>query len=81
MNEEAMVSEVVEAVKSGAATSRAEIAAGLGFSGPTASRLIGLAIRSKRLKLAGRDRFNSPTYEVVQGQPSAACHELAGACI
>ncbi|QDT56704.1 hypothetical protein Pan44_47610 [Caulifigura coniformis] len=72
-----MVAEIVEAVSSGAATSRAEIASGLGFSGPTAARLIGLAIRSKRLKLVSRDRFNSPTYAAVQGQPSAVVHEVA----
>ncbi|QDT55697.1 hypothetical protein Pan44_37430 [Caulifigura coniformis] len=81
MADQTLVDEVVEAVRSGTASSRSEIAAALGFSTGRATTLIGHAIRTRRLRLAGRDRFQSPTYEVVQGQPSAVCHELAGACI
>jgi hypothetical protein len=82
MNDDELVEEIVEAVGSGAARSRSEIAATLGFSGGRASRLIGLAVRSKRLRAVGRDRFQSPVYEVVS-TPSAVIHEvagLAGAC-
>lgn len=83
MADQGLVDEVVEAVRSGMATSRSEIAAALGFSAGRASTLIGHAIRAKQLRLAGRCSKNSPRYEIVQGQPSAVLHkvtELAGVC-
>jgi len=81
MADQGLIDEVVEAVRSGVATSRSEIAAALGFSTGRASTLIGQAIRARRIRLVGRDFRGSPTYCVQQ--PSAAIHEvveLAGVC-
>ena len=76
MNDQALVDEIVEAVRSGTATSRSEIAAVTGFSAGRTATLIGLAIRAKQLRLVGRDNRGSPRYAVVADQPSAVVAEV-----
>lgn len=77
--DESLLDTVVEAVRQGF-KSRAEVAAACGLTVPKAGRVLGYGIQSQRLRLAGRDRWNSPTYE-VSGQPSAVIHEVAGALV
>ena len=75
VSDEQLIEAVVDAVRQGH-SSASDIRAYCGLTAQKALRLTGLAIQSRRIRMNGRDNRNSPTFELVQAQPSELVAEV-----